>query len=396
MQQDLADVRRDLETQGIDIVRLLWPDVLGLPRSKDITVSQLERAAGHGPAFCQATWTTTTGGDVLDGRGSLSDGLSDMVSRMDASTIRPLPWEEGVAYAIADIDEADGSPNPIAPRSVLRRIIEEYKALGLLPVVGPELEFYFAHKPNDKWERILNKTGRVYQTGSLVDPDGTFLYLLRMLDRLNIGAFAGNHEFCPSQYEINLWHGDALDAADRTFLFKTAIKDITNRRGIMSTFIGKPWDDEGGSGGVRGGGYAMAFACTPVAAVDSLQRCGGVFGALAALHAYGVAHGDARLANLMVLPAAEGAPAGGLAWIDMRAAVSDRGGEEGPLELPLLQRADALALARSVLRVGAEGALPARVEAAALRWEAGCADAAAALAEAVWEAASAATAWGQV
>ena len=146
---------------------------------------------------------------------------------------------------------------------------------------------------------------------------------------------------------------------------------------------------EGGSGGVRGGGYAMACVCTPVAAVDSLLRCGGVFAALAALHAYGVAHGDARLANLMVLPAAaEGAPPGGLAWIDMRAAVSDRGGEEGPLELPLLQRADALALARSVLGVGAEDALPARVEAAALRWEAGCADAVAALSEAVWEAAA--------
>ncbi len=248
MQQELADVRRDLETQGIDILRLLWPDVLGLPRSKDITVSQLERAAGHGPAFCQATWTTTTRGDVLDGHGSLQDGLSDMVSRLDATTIRPLPWEEGVAYAIADIDEPDGSPNAIAPRTLLRRVIEEYKALGLLPVVGPELEFYLAHRPHGQWERVLNKTGRVYQTGALVDPDGTFLYLLRMLDRLNIGAFAGNHEFCPSQYEINLWHGDALDAADRTFLFKTAIKDVTARRGLMSTFIGKPWSDEGGSG----------------------------------------------------------------------------------------------------------------------------------------------------
>ena len=152
---------------------------------------------------------------------------------------------------------------------------------------------------------------------------------------------------------------------------------------------------EGGSGGMRGGGYAMACVCTPVAAVDSLQRCGGVFAALAALHAHGVAHGDARLANLMVLPAAEGAPPGGLAWIDMRTAVSERGGEEGPLELPLLQRADALALTRSVLGVGAEGALPARVEAAAQRWEAGCAHAVAALAEAVWEAAAAATARGR-
>lgn len=248
MHSDLADIRRELDTLDIDILRLIWPDVLGLTRSKDITVSQLERAAGHGPTFCQATWTTTTRGDVLDGHGSLQDGLSDMVSRLDASTIRAIPWEPGVAYAIADIDEPDGSPNMISPRTLLRRVIAEYKLLGLIPIVGPELEFYLAHRPNGTWERIINKTGRVYTTGSAVDPDGTFLHLLRMADRLAIGAFAGNHEFCPSQYEINLWHGEALDAADRCFLLKAAVKDVAARRGVLGTFLGKPWNDEGGSG----------------------------------------------------------------------------------------------------------------------------------------------------
>jgi glutamine synthetase len=248
MHSDLADIRRELDTQDIDILRLIWPDVLGLTRSKDITVSQLERAAGHGPTFCQATWTTTTRGDVLDGHGSLQDGLSDMVSRLDPSTIRPIPWEPGVAFGIADIDEPDGSPNMISPRTLLRRVIAAYKLLGLIPIVGPELEFYLAHKPNGTWERIINKTGRVYTTGSAVDPDGTFLHLLRMTDRLAIGAFAGNHEFCPSQYEINLWHGEALDAADRCFLLKAAVKDVAARRGVLGTFLGKPWNDEGGSG----------------------------------------------------------------------------------------------------------------------------------------------------
>lgn len=248
MHSDLADVRRELGTLDVDVLRLIWPDVLGMARSKDIPVSQLERAAGHGPTFCQATWTTTTRGDVLDGHGSLQDGLSDMVSRLDTSTIRPIPWVPGVAYGIADIDEPDGSPNMISPRTLLRRVIAEYKLLGLIPIVGPELEFYLAHRPNGTWERVLNKTGRVYSTGSLVDPDGTFLHLLRMVDRLGIGAFAANHEFCPSQYEINLWHGEALDAADRTFLLKTAVKDICASRGVMGTFLGKPWSDEGGSG----------------------------------------------------------------------------------------------------------------------------------------------------
>jgi glutamine synthetase len=249
MQHDLAETRRILETQGIDVVRLIFTDLLGMTRSKDLLVSQLERAAAHGPAFCQGTWVTTTRGDVLDsGSGSFGDGLPDMVARLDTDTIRPIPWLPGVAYAIADIDNPDGSRSNVAPRAVLRSVLDQYDALGLVPVCGPELEFYFAQRTDDGWARLLNKTGRVYTTGAQVDPDGHYLALLRMVDRLNIGAFAGNHEFCPSQYEINLWHSEAMDAADRTFMFKTAVKDVCASRGILGTFLGKPWNDEGGSG----------------------------------------------------------------------------------------------------------------------------------------------------
>ncbi len=249
MQPDLAETRRVLEEQGIDVVRLVFPDLLGITRSKDLLVSQLERAAGHGPAFCQGTWVTTTRGGVLDaGSGSFGDGLPDMISRLDTGTLRPIPWVPGVAYGIADIDNPDGTRSTVAPRAVLRSVLDGYAALGLTPICGPELEFYFAQRTDDGWSRILDKTGRVYTTGAQVDPDGHYLHLLRMLDQLDIGIFAGNHEFCPSQYEINLWHSEAMDAADRTFLFKTAIKDVTAMRGILGTFLGKPWNDEGGSG----------------------------------------------------------------------------------------------------------------------------------------------------
>jgi glutamine synthetase len=248
MLHDLAETRRILETQGIDVVRLIYADLLGMPRSKDLLVSQLERSAAHGPAFCEATWVTNTRGGVLTEEGGIDDALPDMVSKLDTDTIRPIPWVPGVAFAIADIDNPDGSRSEIAPRAVLRSVLDEYDALGLTPICGPELEFYFAEKVDGKYQRLLNKTGRVYMTGTQVDPDGHYLHLLRCLDQLNIGAFAGNHEFCPSQYEINLWHSEAMDAADRTFLFKTAVKDVLAQRGILGTFIGKPWDDEGGSG----------------------------------------------------------------------------------------------------------------------------------------------------
>jgi len=244
----LTELRAQLQARGIDVLRLVFPDLVGITRSKDLLVSQLERAAAHGPAFCEGTWITTTRGGVLLGEGGTELALPDMVSRLDPGTIRPIPWLPGVAYGIADIFNPDGTPSEYAPRSVLRRVLDQYAALGLTPICGPELEFYIARQAEGTWQRVLNKTGRVYTTGAMVDPDGDFLHLLRMVDQLYIGAFAGNHEFCPSQYEINLWHDHALDAADRTFLFKTAVKDVLAARGVMGTFMGKPWNDEGGSG----------------------------------------------------------------------------------------------------------------------------------------------------
>jgi glutamine synthetase len=248
MSLDLSALRAQLQSENIDILRLLFADVLGLPRSKDLVVSQMEKAAAHGPAFCQGIWVTNTRGGVLDGHGSISSGLSDFVSRIDPNTIRKLPWEPGVAYAIVDAFEPNGDDNPVAPRTALKRVLKEYEELGLAPVIGPELEFYLAKQENNEWVRALQRTGRVYTTGAIVDPDGTFLHMMRMLDQMAIGVFAGNHEFAPAQYEINLWHGEALESTDRTFMFKTAIKDIAVRRGYNATFLGKPWAESEGSG----------------------------------------------------------------------------------------------------------------------------------------------------
>ncbi|MHB1234649.1 MAG: glutamine synthetase family protein, partial [Microbacteriaceae bacterium] len=248
MSTDLTRLGSQLETKGIDVLRLVYPDVLGITRSKDLLVSQYERLVGNGTAFCQGVWVTTTRGGVLDGDDIMSDGLPDLITRIDPDSITMMPWEPGVAMVIADAFQPDGSPNEISPRCVLRQVIEQYTALGLTPIVGPELEFYIADRTEDGWKRSIESTGRVYTTGAWVDPEGTFLHVLRMLDQMDIGAFAGNHEFSPSQYEINLWHSEALRAADRSFLFKTAVKDVVARRGKLATFLGKPWSDEGGSG----------------------------------------------------------------------------------------------------------------------------------------------------
>jgi glutamine synthetase len=61
-------------------------------------------------------------------------------------------------------------------------------------------------------------------------------------------ATAANHEFFRSQFEINMLHGNALDAADRALLLKALVKEVAEKHGMLATFMGKPFNDDGGSG----------------------------------------------------------------------------------------------------------------------------------------------------
>jgi len=249
MSKSLEQLQKELKAANIDVLRVTYLDILGIVRAKDILVSQLDQISHGGPAFCQGIWVTTTGGDVLDAQNIISDGLQDFISQIVPDSWRALPWEPGVAYVVAGANNPDGSKNLLSPRNILELMVQKYHDLGLNPIVGPELEFYIAEKDeNGNYKRAIERTGQAYTTGSVTDPKGTFLHLLRMLDQMNIGIFAGNHEFSPSQYEINFWHGPALDAADRTLLMKTTIKEVVARAGQHATFCGKPWSDEGGSG----------------------------------------------------------------------------------------------------------------------------------------------------
>ena len=88
----------------------------------------------------------------------------------------------------------------------------------------------------------------MYTVGAVSDPREVVLRMLLWCDELGLEAFAANHEFMNSQYEINLKHSGALDAADRAFMLKAAVKEIAVREGLLATFMGRPFTDQGGSG----------------------------------------------------------------------------------------------------------------------------------------------------
>ncbi|WP_410590202.1 glutamine synthetase family protein [Amycolatopsis sp. lyj-23] len=248
----LAAAAAALTERGIDVVRLGYPDFIGTERGRDVLVAHFARTLGGGVAFCRTVYGTSPMGDVVElGAGGLADGLPDVVAFPDLATLADVPWEPGVAHCLADVFDPDGTPAAESPRQVLKQVLARFAELEMRPVIGPELEFYVL-EPDPAaasgWRRYGEATGNVYVSGSKGDPENLLLRSLRSLAGYGLDVVTANHEFCSGQFEINLWHSEALDAADRAFRFKTAVKELARREGKLATFMAKPFNDEGGSG----------------------------------------------------------------------------------------------------------------------------------------------------
>jgi glutamine synthetase len=252
--QDLDEVTASLREQGIDVVRVSYSDMIGVDRGRDVLLEELPTAMGHGLAFCRAIFHTTPQGDVVPVAGGLDAGLPDVCVRPDLSTLTPLPWEPGAAWAIGDVFGPDGEPHSEAPRAVLRRVEALLAAHGVHGVVGPELEYYLLEPAETGsggmpgWKRYGDAPGNVYVVGAKGDPKRHLLRSLRLLRDAGLRVTAANHEFSGGQFELNLTHSGALDAADRAFRMKSAIQEVARIDGLMATFMAKPFNDEGGSG----------------------------------------------------------------------------------------------------------------------------------------------------
>ncbi|MFI6014062.1 glutamine synthetase family protein [Streptomyces sp. NPDC051243] len=252
---DTSDIRRHMErlaAAGVDVVRVVYPDLIGTDRAREVLLDHLPSACEHGLAFCRAVYHTTPQGDVVPVAGGLDAGLPDVTVRPDLSTLAVLPWEPGVAACLGEVtDPATGAPAPESSRDLLRTVLARCAEQGLRPVVGPELEYFLLESAPGSpigWRRSPETTGAVYTAGLRADPDNHLLRTLRALRDLGLGVVTGNHEFDGGQYEINLTHSAALDAADRAFRFKAAVKELARKEGNLATFMAKPFGDAGGSG----------------------------------------------------------------------------------------------------------------------------------------------------
>ena len=239
---------------GVRDVECIFPDISGYPRGKLMPAASF--AAGAELRICQAIPMQAVTGEYSYNP-VFPDSDPDVQMLPDYRSVSLAPWASVPrAVAIHDCLELNGALCQFAPRSVLKHVLASYTALGLSPVVAPEIEFYLTaanadpaqplHAPMVRGGRA--ELGQSAFSLNMLNELAPFWNEFRdACDTLGIAADTWIHEVGATQYEINLMHGEAVAVADQAFLFKYAAREIALKHGLNAVFMAKPIAASAGS-----------------------------------------------------------------------------------------------------------------------------------------------------
>lgn len=183
-------------------------------------------------------------------------GFPDALAKIDLTTFRKIPWENDLPFFLAELYDNPRDPSYVCPRQLARRVADEARKAGYAPVFSQEFEWFnFSESPRSAEEKnYRNLTpltpgmfGYSILRSTLQNP--FFTDLFELLKRFDVPLEGLHTETGPGVYEASIAHAPLLTAADRALLFKSAVKEIAYKHGVMATFMAKISDSLPGCGG---------------------------------------------------------------------------------------------------------------------------------------------------
>jgi len=253
------DIRRDAEKRGIEFYFAQFVDMYARPSAKLVPAANLDDLLTDGAGF--AGFAAGELGQVP------SD--PDIAAMPDLRSYTPVPWQPNLARFACDV-HVEGEEWPYDPRTILRRQLERAREKGFDFMMGLELE-YFLVRPVDVGV-VRNGGIEVSRDGlpridriELADPLDTLekpCYDLKGLTRnyellttvsryvndLGWGNYANDHEDANGQFEQNFTYADALTSCDRAIFFRYMVHTLAQQRGLLATFMPKPFSHLTGNG----------------------------------------------------------------------------------------------------------------------------------------------------
>jgi len=242
------EIKAYIEQNNIQKIKFAFADIDGILRGKVIHPKKFIDGLQSGYGFCDVVfgWDSS---DVCYDNVLLTgwqSGYPDKLCRIDLSTLRNVPWQDDIPFFLADFSKPDGNDLPACPRSLLKHIKAQCDEMGYHAEFAQEFEWFnFKETPqtlaDKKFINIEPLTPGMFGYSILRTSENSDFYydLFNLLTKFNIPIEGLHTETGPGVYEAAILHDEVLAAADKATLFKTAVKEIAYKHGIMASFMAK-------------------------------------------------------------------------------------------------------------------------------------------------------------
>ena len=234
------DIRRESEERGIDFYFAQFVDMYARPSAKLIPAANLDDLVSDGAGFAGFA------------AGELGQAPSDpdIAAMPDLSSFTPVPWQPDLARFACDV-YVEGEEWPYDPRTILRRQLAKARAQGFEFMMGLELEYFLVRQSNGGIELAdpldtLEKP--CYDLKGLTRNYDFLTTVSRYVNGLGWGNYANDHEDANGQFEQNFTYTNALASCDRAIFFRYMVHTLAQQRGLLATFMPKPFSRLTGNG----------------------------------------------------------------------------------------------------------------------------------------------------
>jgi len=240
-----AELRDFMAARDIEHVKIGVFDGDGVLRGKYLSREKFLSALDKHLGFCDVILGWDSSDQLYDNTQFTGwhTAYPDAAVRILPATRREIPFEPKTALFLG---EFAGPAESVCPRGTLRRVLERAAGMGYAVNAAAEFEFFmFEETPNsvrDKgYRQLKTMTPGAFGYSLLRSSVHSDLYqqLLGLGQSMRFPIEGLHTETGPGVLEAALSYCEALEAADRAALFKTFVKVLAQRHGLMATFMAK-------------------------------------------------------------------------------------------------------------------------------------------------------------
>jgi glutamine synthetase len=235
------EAREYIRANGIEFLFAQFVDMHGKPNAKLVPASHFDDLLEDGAGFA----------GFAAGEIGQRPNDPDLAAMPDVRSLTPLPFRPGVARLACDVF-VDGEEWPYDPRTILRRQLDRAKALGYEFKIGAELEYFLVRKKEDGSIELADPLDTLdqpcYDMRALTRNLDFVSQVARNITALGWDNYATDHEDANGQFEQNFDFADALTTCDRAIFFRYMVESMAQERGLIATFMPKPFAHLTGNG----------------------------------------------------------------------------------------------------------------------------------------------------